>query len=88
MKKYIKLVGIIVLTIVCTIFASSFTRVEVGPVACIPEVESEHSVQDGFSIERVHYNLMYDMNIYEVRTPKGTYYVLWEKTKGGLCTLH
>lgn len=42
----------------------------------------------GFSIDRVHNDMMRDMKIYKVTGPFGTKYVMWEGSKGGMCTLN
>ena len=49
--------------------------------------ETKEIEASSYSIERVHYDMMYDMKIYRVRTPQGTYMVMLEETKGGLCVL-
>lgn len=58
---------------------SSFRTAEIGEIAS-PQAE-------GYSISREYYNLTYDMRVYTVKTPYGTYHVLWESTKGGMCLL-
>ena len=54
--------------------------------SCVEDIQA-HSSSSSYSITRVHWEPMYDMKIYEVTTPRGTSYVLWEESKGGLCTL-
>ena len=49
--------------------------------------ETKEIEASSYSIERVHYDMMYDMKIYRVKTPNGVYTVLWEESKGGLCVL-
>ena len=54
--------------------------------SCVGKAEAKPQASS-YSITRVHYDVVYDMNIYRVSTPKGTFEVLWEKEKGGLCVL-
>ena len=54
--------------------------------SCVENVQAQ-SPSSRYSIERVHWEPFYDMKIYKVTTPHGTSYVLWEESKGGLCTL-
>lgn len=54
--------------------------------SCVANVEAAPQAS-GYSITRVHYDVVYGMNIYKVTTPRGTFEVLWEKDKGGLCVL-
>lgn len=54
--------------------------------SCVENVQAQSS-SSRYSIERVHWEPFYDMKIYKVTTPTGTSYVLWEESRGGLCTL-
>lgn len=54
--------------------------------SCVENVQA-HNPSSPYSIERVYWEPFYDMKIYKVTTPHETYYVLWEASKGGLCTL-
>ena len=56
---------------------SSFRNVE--------EIASPQA--DGYSISRQYWDPVSSMRIYTVKTPHGTYHVLWESTKGGMCLL-
>ena len=49
-------------------------------------VKSE-APQANYSITCVHRDVMMGFNIYKVTTPRGTYEVMWEDEKGGLCVL-
>lgn len=54
--------------------------------SCVENVQAQSS-SSAYSIKRVHWEPFYDMKIYKVTTPTGTSYVLWEESRGGLCTL-
>ena len=54
--------------------------------SCVENAQAQSS-SSRYSIERVHWEPFYDMKIYKVTTPHGTSYVLWEESRGGLCTL-
>ena len=48
--------------------------------SCVGKAEAKPQAS-GYSITRVHYDMVYGMNIYRVSTPKGTFEVLWEKDR-------
>lgn len=76
MKKYFKYIIVTLLVVVSAITFSSYDK-----------VDETKEINSSYNITRVHYDMMYDMKIYEVKTPRGTFFVLWEETKGGLCVL-
>ena len=54
--------------------------------SCVENVQAQSS-SSRYSIERVHWDVMYSLAIYKVTTPAGTSYVLRDTNNGGLCTL-
>lgn len=54
--------------------------------SCVENAQAQSS-SSSYSIKRVHWEPMLDMKIYKVTTPNGTSYVLWEESRGELCTL-
>lgn len=42
---------------------------------------------NGYSIQRVYFDPMFGFKIYRIKTPTGTFEVMWEADKGGLCVL-
>ena len=42
---------------------------------------------NGYSIQRVYLDPIFGFRIYKVKTPTGTFEVMWEADKGGLCVL-
>lgn len=42
---------------------------------------------NGYSVQRVYFDPILGFRIYKVKTPTGTFEVLWEADKGGLCVL-
>ena len=42
---------------------------------------------NGYSIQRVYFDPILSLRIYKVKTPTGTFEVLWDTNKGGLCVL-
>ena len=72
------------LKLVCILGAILFLFIYM--CSCVGKAEAKPQAS-GYSITRVHYDMVYGMNIYRVSTPKGTFEVLWEKEKGGLCVL-
>ena len=77
MKKYLNYFIVVFVTVIVSMMFSSYDKVD----------ETKEIEASNYNIKRVHYDMMYDMKIYEVRTPHGTYMVMWEETKGGLCVL-
>ena len=77
MKKYLNYFIVVFVTVIVSMMFSSYVKVD----------ETKEIEASNYSIERVQYDKMYDMKIYRVRTPQGTYMVMWEETKGGLCVL-
>lgn len=77
MKKYLNYFIVVFVTVIVSMMFSSYVKVD----------ETKEIEASSYNIERVHYDMMYDMKIYKVRTPQGTYMVMWEETKGGLCVL-
>ena len=77
MKKYLNYFIVVFITVIVSMMFSSYVKVD----------ETKEIEAYSYSIERVHYDMIYDMKIYKVRTPQGTYMVMWEETKGGLCVL-
>ena len=77
MKKYLNYFIGVFITIIVSMMFSSYDKVD----------ETKDIEASNYNIERVHYDMMYDMKIYRVKTPYGTYMVMWEETKGGLCVL-
>lgn len=72
-----------------TIYAILLSFCVLGFTSCV-EVNAgslSASITSRYSIKRVHYDPIMGMNIYKVYTPTGTYEVLWESEKGGLCVL-
>lgn len=56
-------------------------------VTCLWSFKAPDETEAAYSITRVYTDLVLDMKIYQVSTPRGAYYVMWESTKGGMCTL-
>lgn len=77
MNKYFRLICIFICVVISFFVFTSSTKTD----------EVTEINQNGYDITRVHYDMMYDMKIYRVKTPNGVYTVLWEESKGGLCVL-
>ena len=77
MKKYFNYFIVAVATLMVSMMFSSYDKVDE-----INEIEASN-----YKIERVHYDVSFHMKIYKVNTPNGTYLVLWEGKRGGLCVL-
>lgn len=62
----------------------------IGLNSCVEKVNANPSLpsSSNYSIKRVYSDPMTYFSIYRVKTPTGTYEVLWERNKGGLCVLH
>lgn len=64
--------------------------VTLGICSCVEKVNAtipNIPAPSNYSITRVHWDPIWDMNIYRVTTPRGTFEVIWESSKGGLCIL-
>ena len=77
MNKYFRLICIFICVVISFFVFTSSTKTD----------EVTEINQNGYDITRVHYDMIYDMKIYRVKTPNGVYTVLWEESKGGLCVL-
>lgn len=75
MKKYLNYFIVVFITVIVSMMFSSYDKVD----------ETKEIEASSYNIERVHYDMMFE--IFRVRTPQGTYMVMWEETKGGLCVL-
>ena len=75
MKKYLNYFIVVFVTVIVSMMFSSYVKVD----------ETKEIEASNYSIERVHYDMMFE--IFRVRTPNGTFLVMWEETKGGLCVL-
>ena len=60
-----------------------------GLNSCVEKVNAGtvSAPSTGYSIQRVYFDPMFGFRIYRVKTPTGTFEVLWEVNKGGLCVL-
>ena len=60
-----------------------------GLTSCVEKVNANTvpPPTSNYSINRVHYDPIMNFSIYRVKTPTGTFEVLWERDKGGLCVL-
>lgn len=71
-----------------TIYAILLSFCVLGFTSCVENVNAGSlATPSRYSIKRVHFDPIMGMNIYKVYTPTGTYEVLWESEKGGLCVL-
>lgn len=64
--------------------------VTLGICSCVEKVNAtipNIPAPSKYSITRVYWDPIRDMNIYKITTPTGTFDVLWESSKGGLCVL-
>jgi hypothetical protein len=77
MKKYLNYFIVVFVTVIVSMMFSSYVKVD----------ETKEIEASSYSIERVHFDHLFDMGIYRVRTPNGTFLVMWEETSGGLCVL-
>lgn len=61
----------------------------IGLNSCVEKVNAgtTPAPSSGYSIQRVYSDPIRYFSIYRVKTPTGTYEVLWESNKGGLCVL-
>lgn len=75
MKKYLNYFIVVFVTVIVSMMFSSYDKVD----------ETKEIEASSYNIERVHYDMMFE--IFRVRTPNGTFLVMWEETKGGLCVL-
>ena len=77
MKKYLNYFIVVLVTVIVSMMFSSYDKVD----------ETKEIEASSYSIERVHFDYIFDMGIYRVKTPNGMYMVMWEETSGGLCVL-
>jgi hypothetical protein len=57
-----------------------------GLNSCV-KVNAAPTPSNGYSIQRVYFDPILNFRIYKVKTPTGTFEVMWEADKGGLCVL-